>query len=354
MGRANKTTNRGHPINLSATTQPEPAATKPARKKISMIARLLFGLLTFLLLVYLFNPREVMGDLAKADLRFVAGGFGLSVLALLARTLKWNLILRRIGIHVSFKRLLEVYTISYWFNTILPGSIGGDLYKIYDLSRATRKNIRPAATVIIERLTGVLSLLAVAVAVLIVYRHHLYVPAWMIWLCIGFSSLATVGLLLVLLYFGPVWNLIIRLAPFLARILKKEKADSLIVVSNELRSNHRLFIEAFWLGVVVQVLVLSAYYVMALAISRDISAVYFFTLYPLIEIASMVPISINGIGIKEGLMVLSLQYSNITPAISMSMGILFRLIAIALALIGGVLLMIRKSSGWNVDDNRQA
>jgi len=317
-----------------------------------MIARLLFGLLTFLLLLYLYDPREVIVDLAKADMRFAAGGLGLSILALLARTLKWKLILHRVGIPVSYKRLLEVYTISYWFNTFLPGSIGGDLYKIYDVSRASSKNIRPAATVFIERLTGVLSLLAVAITALVKYRHELYVPAWMIWLSIGFSALATLGLLLALLYFGPIWKFIVRPFPFLSRILRDDKADSLIVVSNELRTNHRLFIEAFWLGVVVQLLVLSAYYVMALAISRDISAVYFFTLYPLIEIASMVPISINGIGIKEGLMVLSLKHSNITPTLSMSMGILFRLVAIILALIGGVLLMIRKSSGWKVDDTR--
>lgn len=321
---------------------------------MSWFFRLLFGVVTIVLMFYFLDLHEVGDDLIRADIRFVMGGLFLSIMALFARTWKWKMILRRVGIRVSYGRLLEVYTISYWFNTFLPGSIGGDLYKIYDVSRASNKNIRPAATVIIERLTGMLSLLAVAMTALIMYRHELYVPAWMIWLSMGLSSLAVACLLSVLLYFGPMWKFLTHFIPFLKKVLHPDKVESLVTVSNELRSNHRLFTEAFLYGVIVQVLVLAAYYVMALAISRDIAGAYFFTLYPLIEIASMIPISINGIGIKEGLMVFSLKYSNITPSVSMSMSILFRLIAAGLACIGGLLLMVRKSSGWKVDDTPAA
>jgi hypothetical protein len=65
---------------------------------------------------------------------------------------------------------MEVYTISYWFSTFLPGSLGGDLYKVYDIARATDKKIRPVLAVVIERLTGVLALLAVTVIALLLYR----------------------------------------------------------------------------------------------------------------------------------------------------------------------------------------
>ena len=62
----------------------------------------------------------------------------------------------------------------------------------------------------------------------------------------------------------------------------------------------------------------------------------------------MAPISINGIGIREGLMVYSMQEFSITPATAMSMGVLYRLNTIAHGLLGGLLLIFRRSNVWRI------
>ncbi len=301
------------------------------------------GLLTIVLLVFFIDPKEIAHDLAMADMRFVLAGFGVCLLGLAARSLKWQFILRRMGIRISFWRLFEVYTISYWFSTFLPGSLGGDIYKIYDIARATDKKIRPVLAVIIERLTGVLALLALTVIALLLYRSDLPIPNWLLPLTIGGTVLATAGLLAMLLYFVPLWNAVNNIIPITRKWMKPEKIAHFADVSLELRRNRRMFIEAILFGMVVQVLVLLAYYLMARSISDQISIHFFFTLYPMVEIASMVPISINGMGVREGLTVFSMNYYHITPAVSMSMGIMFRLVAIVLAIIGGILLLRRKS-----------
>jgi len=320
------------------------AAYKQPRKVRSVYIRVAIGLLTLILLVLFINPKEIAHDLAKADLRYVLAGFGVCLLALAARSLKWQFILKRMGIRIPFWRLMEVYTISYWFSTFLPGSLGGDIYKVYDIARATDKKIRPILAVIIERLTGVLALLALTVVALLLYQNELPIPGWLLPLTIGGAVIATMGLLAVLLFFEPLWRAANRILPVTQKIVKPEKIAHLVEVSMELRNNRRLFIEAVLLGIMVQVLVLLAYYLMARSISDQISLYYFFTLYPMVEIASMIPVSINGMGVREGLTVFSMQYYQITPAVSMSMGIMFRLIAIILAIIGGILLLRRKSA----------
>lgn len=320
----------------------------PRRRSRSFLLRLAFGVLSLVILIALLNPMEIVHDLGKANVGDVAAGFGVCLMGLVARTYKWKQILLRMDIQVPFWRLLEVYTISYWFSTFLPGSLGGDVYKVYDVARATDKKIRPALAVAIERLTGVLSLLTVTTAALLVYGRDLPLPAWLMPVLIGGAVAATVALLSGLLLFEPIWKIINRIIPWTAGLIQAEKVAQFGEVSRELRRNHRLFIEAVILGIGVQLLVLFAYYLMARAVSPGVSVYFFFTLYPLVEIASMIPISINGMGVREGLTVYAMQVYAVSPSLAMSMGILFRLVAIALGMLGGVLLVMRRSGGWKV------
>ncbi len=342
----------GRPIN--PPDQPASAPPSARRRSRSFLLRLGFGVVSLVILFALLNPMEIVNDLGQANGRYVAAGFGVCLLGLACRTYKWKRILKRMDIHVSFWRLFEVYTISYWFSTFLPGSLGGDVYKIYDVARATDKKIRPALAVVIERLTGVLSLLTVTTIALLVYGRDLPLPAWLMPLLIGGAVAATVALLSGLLFFEPIWKSVNRIIPWTAGLIQAEKVGQFGEVSRELRGNRRLFIEAVALGIGVQLLVLLAYYLMARAVSPGVSVHFFFTLYPLVEIASMIPISINGMGVREGLTVYAMQVYAVSPSLAMSMGILFRLVALALGLLGGILLLMRRSGGWKVAGGQPA
>ncbi len=320
------------------------------RKRYSVVVRLLFGLSTFAILFLMVHPRDVLEALRHADLHFIFLGALLCFLGIAARAYRWMLILRHLAIRVPFWRVLEISMISLWFNTFLPGSVGGDLYKIYDVSKASAKKIRPAAAVLLERLTGVLTLLGVAIVALTVFRGDIPMPHWVFPLILGGTGLITLTLLAVMLFFDTLWSLLAVRLPWLSRVLDEKKARSIADVSNELRRNPRLFIEACLLGLVVQGLTLGAYALMARSILPDIPILYFFTFFPLIEIASLVPITVNGIGLKEGLIVLSLGMSHVEGALSMSLGILFRIVGIFFALIGGALLLNRKPAGWQTEN----
>jgi glycosyltransferase 2 family protein len=315
-------------------------------KKMSFLLRALFGCATFLLLFLVLHPRKIIAALAHAHLGFFCAGFALCLVGLAGRALRWMLIMRHMGLHVPYWRVLEVYTISYWFNTFMPGSMGGDLYKMYDVSRASAKKIRPAVTVLVERITGILTLLVVAVVALALFHDKVPVPPWLLALILKGGAVVSVMVLIGMLRFEACWSLASRFLPFARRLLPPERARIIGAVFEEMRQKPVLFVEAFALGLCIQVLVLATYYVLALAITDTVPGIYFFTLFPLIEITSLVPITVNGIGIKEGLLVFSLRYAEVGPAFAMGLGILFRIVAILLAVIGGVLLVIRKPSGW--------
>ena len=319
---------------------------RAAAKKVKGVGwRALFGIVTFTLLFFVLHPRDIIAALAQARLGYFLAGFALCLVGLAARAWRWMLILHHMGLAVPYCRVLEVYTVSYWFNTFMPGSMGGDLYKMYGISQTTAKKLRPAVTVLAERLTGMLALLVVAVVALVIFHDQVPIPSWILAVILNGSALLTILLLFAVLRFDACWAFIARCVPVARRALSEERARSIGAVCQEMRTKPIHFVEAFGLGLLIQMLVLVTYYVLALAITDEIPGIYFFTLFPLIEIASLVPISINGIGIKEALLVFSLKYADLEPGFAMGLGILYRIVAILLALMGGLLFVLRKPAG---------
>ena len=118
-----------------------------------------------------------------------------------------------------------------------------------------------------------------------------------------------------------------------------------------------MFIKSYLFGIVLQFIILVAYYFIGVSLVIDHQAhkvvpfVFFLMFFPVIEIITMVPISINGLGIRELLLVGFLKYANATGTFAISFSVINRLILIIFALIGGVLLLTKRSSKKETVDN---
>ena len=74
----------------------------------------------------------------------------------------------------------------------------------------------------------------------------------------------------------------------------------------------------------------------------DISYIYFFLLIPIISLLNTIPISLNGVGVREGVAVLLFGNFGLELTQSLSMGLLFSVISLALGLIGGIFYVFKK------------
>jgi hypothetical protein len=102
-----------------------------------------------------------------------AAGFAVSALLLLTSTLKWQGLLRASGILVSGPRLFAVYTIGFFVSALLPGMIAGDVVRCRMAGRGWNERLTVAATILLERFTGVVTLVVMAVVVLVGYGPEL-------------------------------------------------------------------------------------------------------------------------------------------------------------------------------------
>jgi uncharacterized membrane protein YbhN (UPF0104 family) len=144
--------------------------TSPGKRAVWTVCKFLvgFSLLAFLLWRN-WDPAGGLG-LAQALRRpaqpvplLLAVAF--CVLGPLFGVLRWHCLVRAQGLTLSLREALRLSCISYFWSTILPGSIGGDVVKAVLLAREQDRRAAAVATVLIDRIVGLAGLIGLAALV---------------------------------------------------------------------------------------------------------------------------------------------------------------------------------------------
>ena len=215
-------------------------------------------------------------------------------------SIRWRLLLPE---EFKGKRLFSFYLIGSFFNTFLPGIVGGDAVKTYYLYKETNKGSLSFASVFMDRYIGFISLMTIA---LISFAAGFkYVKGSLIeWL------LPTIVLLF----------LIGSFAIFRLRLGKGIKALSEFYgYFSEYRSQKMVIIKTLMLSCGIQVMAILSMYIIALGLGQHIYLSYFFIFFPIIVTISTLPISISGIGLREGAFVLLFGMAGVKPEMATAM-----------------------------------
>ncbi|MBT9537133.1 MAG: flippase-like domain-containing protein [Nitrospirae bacterium] len=215
-------------------------------------------------------------------------------------SIRWRLLLPE---EFKGKRLFSFYLIGSFFNTFLPGIVGGDAVKTYYLYKETNKGSLSFASVFMDRYIGFISLMTIA---LISFAAGFkYVKGSLIeWL------LPTIVLLF----------LIGSFAIFRLRLGKGIKALSEFYgYFSEYRSQKMVLIKTLMLSCGIQVMAILSMYIIARGLGQHIYLSYFFIFFPIIVTISTLPISISGIGLREGAFVLLFGMAGVKPEMATAM-----------------------------------
>ena len=85
-----------------------------------------------------------------------------------------------------------------------------------------------------------------------------------------------------------------------------------------------------------------ATYLLGVAIGSPISLSYYFILLPIVWLVAMIPISINGLGLREGAFVVLFVSIGMSKEAAIAISVLFLAQAMLQGLIGGVLFLINR------------
>jgi uncharacterized protein (TIRG00374 family) len=181
--------------------------------------------------------------------------------------------------------LTRHYFIGTTFNQILPSALGGDAVRILLLREVDVKKTEAAVFILVERMLGLLSL-AILGAVVAPFADLPTEPAAMVY---GVAVCAVVG-------FAALSFIALKVPAEKLRFSVLRRASEAL---KTLAAHPRALAAGFFGSAAFQLVGLLTSWVIALAFSLDIPVTAFLTLVPLVYLATVVPISMGGVGLRE-------------------------------------------------------
>jgi uncharacterized protein (TIRG00374 family) len=228
---------------------------------------------------------------------------------------RWRILLLAQGLRPSLCQLIKSYVIATFFNTILLGTVGGDIYRAYDSGVKNKKGAEAVSAVFIERLTGVAAIMilaAVGMLFLLTGPTRLSASAfWSVGAGIGICAVVFLGLVAVLLVLlhprtaKRIAAILDRPAPLFGKLRKI--VLSLHSAVTVYRSNRRpIYKNLLWAGA-LQLNVIAHWLLIGLAMGSLLhlrtNPLYYLYSYmiivPALTLVLMIPVTPGGFGVRE-------------------------------------------------------
>lgn len=257
------------------------------------------------LLWWLFHDpqrRAVMGAALKlADWRWIVLAIAAAGVCEFFGILRWQLFLRMLHIEVPIRETSKLFFIGAFFNQFLPGTTGGDVVRVIFLMRDHPENKTEGfLSVAVDRLLAVLVLVIMGLLFAWArsdwFASSFAVGHLMKWFAITLFVMGAALVASFVLTSRHLVTLLPRKFPFRRQIIKLSKLWQLCL------ENRR---EAL-LGAIYTVPMLLAYFAAfcfaAKAFTDKVSFWDMTSIMPLVTAISSLPISLNGIGVREALL----------------------------------------------------
>ena len=271
---------------------------------------------------------SLVDQLNKADWRWWLAGLAVTIGVQVLAAVRWAALARPIGFPFRLRVFVWRFFEGMFFSLCLPGSIGGDVFKAYRLGDTTPRRLLAGCTVLADRLTG-LAALGVLVGTAILSTKYALGPAATAAVGAGLLGAAVGGFWLVVSSLDRIIDLIPAPHParaFIAQLLPYQQRPSLMT-------------RAIGWSLLVQVggAVSVALIARALGVKQPLQV--WFSVVPLIALAMVLPISINGVGVREGGLEVLLAPHGVAAAQAVAVGLLWLLSTTIAGLIGGLLFL---------------
>jgi uncharacterized protein (TIRG00374 family) len=305
-----------------------------AGKKIAVFAvRLVIAGILLVSILHAVDPLKIKQDLGRLQIHRLALLIVISWIGQLFCAQRWRLFAFGQGMPETYSTFFQFYFLGMLFNVGLPSLVGGDTIKAYLISRRTGKALHNGlASVLQDRAVGLISLLiygsAAVLWVPLIWRGF---PLWALY------SLVWIGIILFLFL---IWraDFVYRryLVPGSRSLLQRGLA--LLASFHDSLTNIRVS-PGSWSQIVAisffnSGLVLWTLQQVSVAAAYPVDLAGFSVLFPLIAVATMLPITLAGLGIREWAYVEGLALLKVPADIALTIALATSALMIVADLVG--------------------
>jgi uncharacterized protein (TIRG00374 family) len=284
------------------------------------------------------NLGDILATMRSAHTSLLLAAYWFYLVGYLISAERWRILLRAQAVEAPRSFLVKSLLVAAFFNNILPSTVGGDASRAYDSYRLAGRQGRAVSSVLIDRILGLLVL--VAFALLSLPFATSLADRWRlgIWLATGGAGLVVV---VWALFFGRFWLSLQRLLSRLPARLARRSLP-LLHALQVYRGRRRALALSLLLSTLLQANVVLYYILISSALDLTVPEIHFFLIVPLVLFITMLPISINGIGLRENALAVMLSSYGVTTADAVAFAWLVYLGGLLLGLVGALVYAIRR------------
>ncbi len=326
----------------------------PADKKLKNILIFIFKFSVSAGMLYLLISKiggeTIIGYIRLINPLAFVSATGLYIFSIYISSLRWALLINR---KISISKLFSLYMIGSFFNTCLPGIIGGDAVKAYYLSRELNKlpqerpnnvnenpvhlnpqsNVTAIASVFMDRYIGFCALMIIGIIAFpfgLKYLERSSQDELFIWMMPGIFSFFIFTSFIIFRY----------------RIGAGVRFLSVVYEYLDMyRAKRDIIIKGLIYSFIVQISGILSIFILSTGMSFKVPLLPLLIFVPLIIVISLIPISISGIGVREFAFVVFLGSAGVPSGVSIALSLSWFFSIAAASILGLVLYLLYKNSG---------
>ena len=318
---------------------PPPSVT---RRIVILLGKILVSVGLMALLLARTDLAGLWSHFRSASLPWLGAALAFYLVMILISAWRWHLLLDAQQLVIGRAWLVDSYLVATFFNNFLPSNIGGDVVRIRDTSGHTGSKTIATTVVLVDRGIGLLGLfLVAAVGASITTTAGGHTPAWASLLWLAFGGALAVGSAVVFLP-NSVGMLLTPL-----RVIHQEwvgeRISRLTGTLERFRTQPRSLLSCFGGAILVQAVLVAFYFAVARSMVIDVPIADLAVLVPVSFVIQMVPVSLNGLGVREATFKLYFAQIGLPAASALAVSLMGAALVMLFSLTGAVAYLLRGS-----------
>src|SRR5579875_471096 len=293
--------------------QPAPAEAAPPRRTRraigSYVLRAILGIAILSFVLSRVNLKQLAHLLTRERPAYFLAATAIYVAGQMVATRRWQLLSRMIGIAGSYFEHLLYFFIGAFTNLFVPGLVGGDAARALYLGRRHHELGKAVASVVADRAFGLVVLIWLTAVCVGVLGQGVF-PATVTTPIYAIGAVTLVG------------YLAMPLAAAVQGFLPRRIAATIGILSPYLQGRIAL-IPALALSLILHLLQVLAQYVLGLGLGLSIPSWEFLLCVPTTNTLASVPLTFNGLGLREGIYVVLFGMAGANKADAVALGLLW-------------------------------
>jgi uncharacterized protein (TIRG00374 family) len=309
---------------------------KETLKKLATVLRIIVGIGLIVFLLWRFDIHQLFTKISGINVRYLSYGLIPYFFFVIVSAWRWQVLLDYKKFQIPFGRTTIIYFIALFFNNLLPTTIGGDGIRVlYSMGKRKADSL---AVVLTDRILGFIGLFIFALIAVLYLWIEKRQTEFLLYMSGGLFVLIIVTYIL---FSERAYR---RISP----VARKIKIFKLGERLSHLHDSFTDFGKAWGPitlctvhSIIIQALLAIGPFLVLRALGNyEIGILPFFIYLPIINVVSMIPISLNGIGVRESFFVLLFSRVGLSGETALAVSIISFLLIFLWSILGGIFFIV--------------